>query len=99
MAVFRVTDGLFTLYGSERVLDTPIAEASIVGVSIGLAAQGFRPVAEIQFAGLAYACIDQLLNHSARLRTRTRGTSELPNGAALAGGRRDSGGRASFGES
>ena len=76
--VFRATDGLFRLYGSDRVLDTPIAEASIVGVSIGLAAQGFRPVAEIQFTGFAYACIDQLLNHSARLRTRTRGRLSCP---------------------
>jgi pyruvate dehydrogenase E1 component beta subunit len=55
------------------VLDTPLAEASIAGVSIGLAAQGFRPVAEIQFTGFAYACIDQIINHASRLRSRTRG--------------------------
>lgn len=62
--MFRATDGLFPLHGSDRVLDTPIAEASTISVSIGLAAQGFRPVAEIQFTRFTYACIDQLLNRS-----------------------------------
>jgi len=76
--VFRATEGLFALYGDSRVLDTPLAEAGIAGVSIGLAAQGFRPVAEIQFTGFAYACIDQLINHAARLRTRTRGRLSCP---------------------
>jgi len=71
--VFRATDGLLKTFGSQRVLDTPLAEASIAGVSIGLAAQGFRPVAEIQFAGFAYTCIDQIINHASRLRSRTRG--------------------------
>jgi pyruvate dehydrogenase E1 component beta subunit len=76
--VFRATDGLLALYGADRVFDTPLAEAGIAGVSIGLAAQGFRPVAEIQFAGFAYACIDQLLNHASRLRTRTRSRLTCP---------------------
>jgi 2-oxoisovalerate dehydrogenase E1 component beta subunit len=76
--VFRATDGLFALHGEDRVIDTPLAEAGIAGVSIGLAAQGFRPVAEIQFTGFAYACIDQMLNHAARLRTRTRGRLTCP---------------------
>jgi 2-oxoisovalerate dehydrogenase E1 component subunit beta len=76
--VFRATDGLLQVYGEQRVLDTPLAEVSIAGVSIGLAAQGFRPVAEIQFTGFAYSCIDQLLNHAARLRTRTRGRLSCP---------------------
>jgi pyruvate dehydrogenase E1 component beta subunit len=76
--VFRATEGLFQLYGKDRVLDTPIAEASIAGVSIGLAAQGFRPVAEIQFTGFAYACIDQLFNHASRLRSRTAGRLTCP---------------------
>ena len=76
--VFRATDGLLARFGPERVLDTPLAEAAIAGVSIGLAAQGFRPVAEIQFMGFAYATIDQLLNHAARLRTRTRGRLTCP---------------------
>ncbi len=76
--VFRATEGLFQLYGESRVIDTPLAEASIAGVSIGLAAQGFRPVAEIQFTGFAYVCIDQLINHASRLRTRTRGRLTCP---------------------
>ena len=71
--VFRATDGLLQQYGESRVLDTPLAEASIAGISIGLAAQGFRPVAEIQFTGFAYTCIDQFINHASRLRARTRG--------------------------
>ena len=76
--VFRATEGLIHEFGADRVIDTPLAEASIAGVSIGLAAQGFRPVAEIQFAGFSYACIDQLLNHASRLRTRTRGRITCP---------------------
>ena len=76
--VFRATDGLLDRFGPERVLDTPLAEAAIAGMSVGLAARGFRPVAEIQFMGFAYATIDQLLNHAARLRTRTRGRLTCP---------------------
>jgi pyruvate dehydrogenase E1 component beta subunit len=76
--VFRATDGLLTRFGAGRVLDTPLAEAAIAGISVGLAAQGFRPVAEIQFMGFAYATIDQLLNHAARLRNRTRGRLTCP---------------------
>jgi 2-oxoisovalerate dehydrogenase E1 component subunit beta len=76
--VFRATDDLMALHGENRVLDTPLAEAGIAGVSIGLAAQGFRPVAEIQFTGFAYACIDQMLNHASRLRARTRGRLTCP---------------------
>ena len=76
--VFRATEGLLDRFGPERVLDTPLAEVAIAGVSVGLAAQGFRPVAEIQFMGFAYATIDQLLNHAARLRHRTRGRLSCP---------------------
>ena len=76
--VFRATDGLLARFGAERVLDTPLAEAAIVGISIGLAAQGFRPVAEIQFTGFIYPAIDQLVNHASRLRTRTRGRITCP---------------------
>jgi pyruvate dehydrogenase E1 component beta subunit len=76
--VFRATEALFQRYGDSRVLDTPLAEISIAGVSIGLAAQGFRPVAEIQFSGFAYSCIDQLINHASRLRARTRGRLTCP---------------------
>lgn len=76
--VFRASDGLFKTFGETRVLDTPLAEAGIAGVSIGLAAQGFRPIAEIQFTGFAYTCIDQLLNHASRMRARTRGRLTCP---------------------
>jgi 2-oxoisovalerate dehydrogenase E1 component subunit beta len=76
--VFRATDHLLDRFGPERVLDTPLAEVTIAGAAIGLAAQGFRPVAEIQFMGFAYATIDQLLNHAARLRWRTRGRLSCP---------------------
>jgi pyruvate dehydrogenase E1 component beta subunit len=76
--VFRATVGLLERYGSERVRDTPLAETVIAGLSIGLAAEGFRPVAEIQFSGFFYACIDQLVNHASRMRTRTRGRLTCP---------------------
>ncbi len=76
--VFRATDGLLRRFGAERVFDTPLAEAAIAGVSIGLATQGFRPVAEIQFTGFIYPAIDQLANHASRLRTRTRGRLTCP---------------------
>jgi pyruvate dehydrogenase E1 component beta subunit len=76
--VFRATDGLLGRFGAERVLDTPLAEAAIAGLSVGLAAQGFKPVAEIQFMGFAYATLDQMLNHAARLRTRTQGRLSCP---------------------
>ena len=76
--VFRATDGLLARFGAERVLDTPLAEAAIAGISVGLAAQGLRPVAEIQFTGFIYPTIDQMLNHASRLRTRTRGRLTCP---------------------
>jgi len=76
--VFRATDGLLKRFGPDRVLDTPLAENAIAGLSVGLAAQGFRPVAEIQFTGFIYPAIDQLVNHASRLRTRTRGRLTCP---------------------
>ena len=76
--VFRVTEGLLAKFGPERVLDTPLAETLIAGMSVGLAAEGMRPVAEIQFMGFLYPCIDQLVNHAARLRNRTRGRLSCP---------------------
>ena len=76
--VFRATAGLLERFGAERVLDTPLAEALISGIAVGMAAQGLRPVAEIQFAGFAYSCIDQMLNHAARMRYRTRGRLSCP---------------------
>lgn len=76
--VFRATDGLLKRFGTERVLDTPLAENVIAGMSVGLAAQGFRPVSEIQFSGFIYPTIDQLANHASRLRNRTRGRLTCP---------------------
>jgi len=76
--VFRATDGLLAQFGDQRVLDMPLAEAGIAGLAIGLAAQGFRPVVEIQFSGFIYATIDQMVNHAARQRNRTRGRLTCP---------------------
>jgi pyruvate dehydrogenase E1 component beta subunit len=76
--VFRATAGLLERFGKDRVIDTPLAESLIAGMSVGLAAQGFRPVAEIQFMGFIYSAIDQLLSHASRLRNRTRGRLTCP---------------------
>ena len=76
--VFRATNGLLQRFGAPRVRDTPLAETVIAGVAIGLAAQGMRPVAEIQFMGFIYPTLDQMLNHAGRLRTRTRGRITCP---------------------
>lgn len=76
--VFRATDGLLARFGPERVRDTPLAEGLIAGMSVGLAAQGFRPVAEIQFMGFVYPAVDQIVNHASRLRNRTRGRLSCP---------------------
>ncbi|MFP4062604.1 MAG: alpha-ketoacid dehydrogenase subunit beta [Halochromatium sp.] len=71
--VFRVTEGLLDRFGAERAIDTPLAESAIVGVSIGMAAHGLRPVCEIQFSGFSYLAMQQLEAHAARLRWRSRG--------------------------
>ena len=76
--VFRATLGLLEKFGSERVIDTPLAENLIVGMSIGMAAEGLKPVAEIQFSGFSYTTIDQILNHAGRMRHRTRGRLSCP---------------------
>ena len=76
--VFRATLGLQSRFGAERVRDTPLSELAIAGVSVGLAAQGFRPVAEIQFTGFIYPTVDQMVNHASRLRNRTRGRLSCP---------------------
>lgn len=76
--VFRATDGLYQRFGASRVIDTPLSELGISGIAIGLATQDFRPVAEIQFMGFIYPAIDQLANHAARLRNRTRGRLTCP---------------------
>lgn len=76
--VFRATSGLQQRFGKERVMDTPLAEALIAGMSIGMAAMGLKPVAEIQFSGFIYPTVDQMINHAGRLRTRTRGRLHVP---------------------
>ena len=76
--VFRATDGLQAKYGEERVIDTPLAESMIAGVSIGMAAQGIKPIAEIQFMGFIFPAADQIICHMARMRHRTRGRITLP---------------------
>ena len=76
--VFRATDGLIERFGPERVIDTPLAESSIIGMSIGLAATGLVPVAEIQFMGFVYPAVNQLFAHAARLRNRSRGRLSCP---------------------
>jgi len=76
--VFRATLGLTGKFGPERVIDTPLAEGLIAGMAIGMAAEGLKPVAEIQFSGFAYTTIDQLLNHAGRMRNRTRGRLSCP---------------------
>jgi len=76
--VFRASEGLQARFGPERVRDTPISEALLVGLAVGLGAQEMRPVVEIQFAGFAYPAIDQLANHAARIRNRTRGRLSCP---------------------
>jgi 2-oxoisovalerate dehydrogenase E1 component beta subunit len=65
--VFRVTDGLHAEFGPDRVIDSPLAESSIVGVAIGLALRGFRPVCEIQFDGFVYPAFNQIVSQLARV--------------------------------
>ena len=76
--VFRATEGLMEEFGANRVIDTPLAESSIIGMAVGLAATGFRPVAEMQFMGFVYPAINQLFAHAARIRNRTRGKIGAP---------------------
>jgi pyruvate dehydrogenase E1 component beta subunit len=76
--VFRVTDGLQKRFGPDRVVDTPLAESGIMGTAIGLAMAGMRPIPEIQFEGFLGPAYDQLTNHAARYRTRSRGAITIP---------------------
>jgi pyruvate dehydrogenase E1 component beta subunit len=76
--VFRATLGLTERFGPERVIDTPLAESLIAGMAIGMAAEGLKPVAEIQFSGFGYTTIDQVVNHAGRLRHRTQGRLSCP---------------------
>lgn len=76
--VFRATAGLAEKFGAQRVIDTPLDEATIAGLSIGLAAQGMRPVAEAQFEGFIYGMLEHIACHAARMRTRTRARLTCP---------------------
>lgn len=76
--VFRVTDGLQAQFGTERVFDTPLAEAAIAGVSLGLALAGWHPVCEMQFEGFSYPALDQIISHIAKYRYRSRGRQPAP---------------------
>ncbi len=76
--VFRVTDALIDQFGEDRVLDTPLAETAIVGMAIGMAVYGLKPVCEIQFSGFSYQNFHQIENHAARLRWRSQGRFNVP---------------------
>lgn len=76
--IFRVTEGLRERFGPERVFDTPASEAGIVGIALGLAMAGFRPVVEMQFAAYAYPAMEQIIDHVAKYRLRTKGEVCLP---------------------
>ena len=76
--VFRASAGLQARFGEQRVLDTPLAETAIAGLAIGMAAEGLKPVAEIQFTGFIYPTLDHMINHASRLRNRTRGRLTCP---------------------
>ncbi len=76
--VFRVTEGLLREFGPQRCIDTPLAEAAIVGASIGLGFTGFRPVCEMQFDGFSFQAFHQIENHVRRFRNRTRGAYTCP---------------------
>lgn len=76
--VFRVTEGLQQRFGLERSIDTPLAESGIVGVALGMALMGLRPVAEIQFMGFMPPAYDQIISHVGRIRNRTRGIYSAP---------------------
>jgi 2-oxoisovalerate dehydrogenase E1 component beta subunit len=76
--VFRVTDGLQAAFGEHRVFDTPISEAGIVGAAVGLCFAGWRPVVELQFDAFSYPAFEQIVDHVAKMRMRTRGRVDMP---------------------
>ncbi|MFB9802153.1 alpha-ketoacid dehydrogenase subunit beta [Streptomonospora salina] len=76
--VFRVTEGLQRRHGEHRVFDTPLSEAAIAGMAVGLAMNGRRPVPELQFDGFAYPAMDQIVNQIARMNYRSRGAAPMP---------------------
>jgi 2-oxoisovalerate dehydrogenase E1 component beta subunit len=90
--VFLATEKLFDKYGPDRVIDTPLSEAAIIGAAVGMAAHGLRPVAEIQFADYMYPGFDQLVTQAAKLRYRSGGTFfapmvvRMPAGGGVKGG-------------
>ncbi|TCC53534.1 alpha-ketoacid dehydrogenase subunit beta [Kribbella capetownensis] len=76
--VFRITDGLTEEFGEDRCFDTPLAESGIVGMAVGLAMNGMRPVVEMQFDAFGYPAFEQIVSHVAKMRNRTRGKITLP---------------------
>ena len=76
--VFRVTEDLHRKFGGKRVIDSPLAEAGIIGTAVGMALYGLKPVCEIQFSGFAFQCFHQIENHVARYRTRTQSRFHVP---------------------
>ncbi|HEY4268440.1 MAG TPA: alpha-ketoacid dehydrogenase subunit beta [Galbitalea sp.] len=76
--VFRVTDGLAARFGENRVWDSPLAEAGIVGTAIGMAMYGMRPIVEMQFDAFSYPAFEQITSHLAKMHNRTRGAVRLP---------------------
>jgi pyruvate dehydrogenase E1 component beta subunit len=76
--VFRATAGLRDRFGPDRCVDTPLAEAGILGTAVGLCMAGWRPVCEMQYDAFSYPCLDQLVNHVGRYRWRTRGAMAFP---------------------
>ena len=76
--VFRASAGLLDRFGADRCVDTPLAEAGILGTAVGLCMAGWRPVVEMQYDAFSYPCLDQLINHVGRYRWRTRGGMEFP---------------------
>jgi 2-oxoisovalerate dehydrogenase E1 component beta subunit len=76
--VFRATAGLQQIFGDQRVLDTPLDETTIAGLTVGLATQGMKPIAEAQFDGFMYPMVDHIICHAARMRYRTRGRLTCP---------------------
>ena len=76
--VFRITDGLTARFGAERCFDTPLAESGIMGMAVGMAMNGMRPVVEMQFDAFAYPAFEQVVSHAAKMANRTRGKVRLP---------------------
>lgn len=76
--VFRTTVGLVEKFGEQRVIDTPLAESMIAGLSVGMATQGLKPIAEFQFMGFIYSAFDHIISHASRMRHRTRGRLTCP---------------------